>query len=54
MLNNISNVEDEIRNSIDYINSTNSTLSDSLKIINTEDPKQPSLQNLINEIIYPV
>jgi len=32
----------------------NAAISDSLKIINEEDPKQPSLQNLINEIIYPV
>jgi hypothetical protein len=32
----------------------NSDVSDSLKIINTESPNEPSLQNLINEIIYPV
>jgi hypothetical protein len=32
----------------------NSDIPDSLKIINTDLPKQPSLQNLINEIIYPV
>ena len=29
-------------------------MSDSLKLINTDNPKQPSLQNLINEIIYPI
>jgi hypothetical protein len=32
----------------------NPILSDSLKIINTDDTTQPSIQNLINEIIYPV
>jgi len=32
----------------------NSDMSDTLKIINVDDSKQPSLQNLINEIVYPV
>ena len=29
-------------------------MSDSLKLINTDNPKQPALQNLINEIISPI
>jgi hypothetical protein len=32
----------------------NNNITDSLKIINADNPKQPSLQKLINEIIYPV
>ena len=32
----------------------NSTVTDSLKIINLEDTATPTLQNLINEIIYPI
>lgn len=39
----------------DYFDAVlNSNLSDKLKLINEEDSAQPSIQNLINEIIFPV
>jgi hypothetical protein len=52
MLNNISNVEDEIRNSIEYINSTNSNLSDSLKMLcSTEDKASLLLTEFFDDAI---